>query len=127
MKVSVPSSLEIGGATYAIRVEDELELLRNNHVGETRHLELEIVLSTEGAPDRRSHTFLHECLHAIDEEYCDSKAMTEDGTDAVASGLLQVLKQLGIELVLEDTHAVPRGRKERGTSCQRKVERQAAV
>jgi len=101
MKVTIPASLEVGGVAYRIRYDEQVFLRREGLGGQTRFSELEISLSDEVAPEKRSHTFLHEILHAIDEEYCNSKALDEKSTDAISSGLLQVLKQLGIEFVFE--------------------------
>jgi hypothetical protein len=71
-------------------------------IGEQSYAECEIRLDVQDLqPERVAHTFLHETLHAISAEYCNDNALGEDDTDAFASGLLQVLKQLGIELVLE--------------------------
>ncbi|MFA5937663.1 MAG: hypothetical protein WC822_07355 [Candidatus Paceibacterota bacterium] len=96
--MKIPEKLDIGGVTYRFRTDEQAFLNRQNLNGQTRFEELDICLSTTIHPEKRMHTFWHETLHAIDEEYCGSKAMTEDATDAIASGLLQVLKQLGVTL-----------------------------
>ena len=50
---------------------------------------------------RVAQTFIHEVVHAIDNEYCGG-VLTEQSVVGIASGVMQVLKQLGIEFTLEE-------------------------
>lgn len=101
MKVVIPRAIDVGGVTYRILCNQDKELRRNGNNGEHRWSDLEIAVNMDCKPDRRACSFLHETLHAIDAEYNDGKGMSEETVDATASGLMQVLKQMGIEFVLE--------------------------
>ena len=103
MEVVIPSVLEVGGVTYRVLWDNAASkaIRGNNRSGEHDTLACTLTIDAEDASSERiRQIFLHELLHAIDQEYCNFKALTEDSTDAIASGLLQVLKQLGVDLVL---------------------------
>ena len=97
MRVKIPDTIRIGGFDYKITFD-----LINNEEGSNwgwwRNFPQKIELSKEAPAQRRSHTFIHELLHAIDDTYLGNK-LSEDDVIGLTTGLHQVLEQLGVRFV----------------------------
>ncbi len=97
MKIKIPKTIKVGGFDYRITfdlVNDE----EGSKWGWWRNFPQEIELSKEAPEQRRSHTFIHELLHAIDDTYLGNK-LSEDEVIGLTTGLHQILEQLGIRFV----------------------------
>ena len=105
MKVLIPGSIQIGGKTYSIErsVVPRYESLVGKHV--PTRCQLLITDAKDVHPDELVSTFIHETIHAIDYVYGGAgEELSEGMTNAIAEGLHQVLKGLGIELVFEEAN-----------------------
>lgn len=96
MKVKVPKSIRVGGFDY--RVDFNLHYEEGGQWGWWKNDPQIIQLSSEAPAQRRSHTFIHEILHAIDDAYLGNK-LSEDDIVGLSSGLHQVIEQLDIRFV----------------------------
>ena len=101
MKIRIPKEVQSGGVTYQVKWDESARqrLETEGCNGQCNKQDLIILISPKMA--RVAQTFIHEIVHAIDYEYCQG-TLTEVQVDSLATGFLQVLRQLGIELVLEE-------------------------
>lgn len=101
MKVAIPSEIQVGGVVYQVQWGESAQrrMACEGDNGQCNKQTLVIQLNPRMA--RLPQTFIHEVTHAIDFEYCAGE-LSEAQVDGVSHGMLQVLRQLGVELVLED-------------------------
>lgn len=87
----IPKSVKVGNIEYKIEITDET-LVVNNHVctGRIEYYKQVIKVSKDLETDCRFQTFLHELVHAIDEDR--DIDLDEKKTEMLARGLAQVLK-----------------------------------
>ena len=98
MKVKIPNKIKIGSREYRVLLEPRLVREQGNR-GETRWDREEIALDSNLNLTQRSVSFIHECVHIIDEHACGRANLSEELTSGLAEGLFQLLKDnLGIEL-----------------------------
>lgn len=98
--IKIPKRIKVGGHIYRIKTDrgTQKRLEAAKLFGQWDSLNQEIRLYLTSTPDRLSHTFIHETLHAIDDVYCNSH-LSEDDIDALCAGLHQVLEQLKVRFV----------------------------
>ena len=106
MRIAIPRAIDVGGVTYQVSWDDKAREDLKNEVCSGRCNKQGLWIHLDPVIPRVGAVFLHEVTHCIDYEYCHN-GLSENDVDAVATGLAQVLKQLGIEFVLEDEVASP--------------------
>mgnify|MGYP001559588316 FL=1 len=98
MITHLPASIRVGPARYTL--ERNIEPDSAGRIAETIHYQRIIRISTGCPPNVLATTALHELLHAIWEHYgltgFSDAAGAERVVDALASGLAQVLQDLGV-------------------------------
>ena len=101
MKVAIPRTIQVGGVDYKVTWDEATQekLANEGNNGQCNKQELSIKFNPRQA--RVTQTFVHELTHAIDFEYCHAN-LTEQDVNGMATGFLQALRQLGVELVLEE-------------------------
>jgi len=97
------SRVQIGGVVYSIEKND-VELAAESRLGSTDHSKCRILIMSWLSPQQRNQVFWHEGTHDVDHIYLGGK-LKESEVDSFGQGLYQVVRQLGIELVLEDEGA----------------------
>ena len=97
LHVKIPKKLKIGGFDYKIEVNarQDRELRSDSDWGQCAYRLKRITIDSDSSEQQMSETFLHEIIHAIDGIY-GHYALTEDETQHLGNGLLQVFEQLGI-------------------------------
>ena len=107
MKVKVPNKIKIAARTYDIVFRQELLRDEGNRGQVWWHKQL-MELAPNLHPEQEVVSFLHECIHIIDEHMAGRSNITEETTCSLAEGIYQLLKDnLGIELDLSDIHHKP--------------------
>ena len=101
MKVAIPRTIDVGGVTYQVTWDEAARTDLKTEVCNGRCNKQGLWIHIDPAIARFGQTFIHEVTHAIDYEFNHAN-LPEPDVDAMASGFAQVLKQLGVELVLED-------------------------
>jgi hypothetical protein len=98
LKKRIPSRVTIGNNSYEILFIDEFN--SPSTLGETRLEDKQIVLKNGQTPKELVKTYLHECLHAISEEY--DVGLTEQ----------QILKlEESLTFILKDGNIFKKGKK----------------
>ncbi len=85
--MTIPESVKIGGITYRIVYASKVDD-RDKYNGVIEYRSCEIRLRENVSEQRMKKVLLHEILHGIDD--VANIGLTEQQTDAVASGLYQV-------------------------------------
>ena len=97
MKVKIPREIKIAGRNYKIKFDEHLIRDEGNRGVVYWHTQ-EVKLLHETHPELMAVTFLHECIHIIDEHMNGRGNLTEEQVCGIADGLFQLLKDnLGIE------------------------------
>ena len=99
MLVPFPHSIQVGGLEYQVVIDPKL-LEKEGIVGLCSHNELKISLF----PLLRglmNINFWHESIYCIDKVFFHNK-LDETETNALANGIYQVLKGMGIEIDWEE-------------------------
>ena len=99
--MKIPSELQVGGVTYQVRWDLEARQFLANEGNNGYCNKQSLCLSLNPDQTRVGQTFLHEVVHAIDFEYC-ACSLTEAQVDTISHGMMQVLRQFGIEFTLEE-------------------------
>jgi len=97
IKITVPRTIQIGAMVYKI-VLSKVLLRDEGVVGMHNPNSLIITLYEGNLPLKMEESLIHELLHAIEANF--GIHIEEHETQVRAQGLLQFLKQLGIELVV---------------------------
>lgn len=98
MKVKVPREIKIAGRNYTIGLVEHLVRDEGSRGMVYWHTQ-EIKLLRDTHPELKAVTFLHECIHVIDEHLNGRGALSEEITCGLSEGLFQLLKDnLNIEL-----------------------------
>ena len=95
--IPIPKKLQVAGFTYKIEQDAHAsrELDRKSCYGDTQESSLTLRIDGHQSPQLKSHTFIHEVLHIVDEIY-NNHDMTEAEIHSIGHGLSQVLEQLGV-------------------------------
>jgi len=91
LKVKIPKEIKIGARIYKVGFKDNL-LRDDANRGQVYWHKQEMELSPNLHPQQLSVTFLHECIHIIDEHIGARIGLTEENTTALSEGLYQLLK-----------------------------------
>lgn len=94
MKLVIPNTIQVGGHTYSIVFNDELE--DGNDHAIVNHRLLRIELNPDRPPSQRVEALIHEWLHIINNVYANNR-LAETDIEDLSQGLYQVFQQLGIE------------------------------
>ena len=99
-EIKIPKEIKVGGSDYTIKVDDvTLSYLKDHsNRGECSHRNRIIGLDNSQSPQDFSETFIHECCHAVDTIYCNDE-LSEWQIRGIASGLHQILEELGVRFV----------------------------
>lgn len=98
LKKRIPSRVTIGNNSYEVLFIDEFN--NSSTLGETRLEDKQIVLKNGQTPKELVKTYLHECFHAISEEY--DVGLTEQ----------QILKlEESLTFILKDGNIFKKGKK----------------
>jgi len=98
LKRRIPSKVVIGNYTYEVLFIDEFK--SPSTLGETRLEDKQIVLKNGQTPKELVKTYLHECLHAVSEEF--DVNLTEQ----------QILKmEEALSFILKDGNIFKKGKK----------------
>lgn len=98
LKRRIPSKVVIGDCTYEVLFIDEFK--SPSILGETRLEDKQIVLKNGQTPKELVKTYIHECLHAVSEEF--DVNLTEQ----------QVLKlEEALSCILKDGNVFKKGKK----------------
>lgn len=98
LKRRIPSKVTIGDYTYEVLFIDEFK--SPSTLGETRLEDKQIVLKNGQTPKELVKTYLHECLHAVSEEF--DVGLTEQ----------QILKmEEALSFILKDGNVFKKGKK----------------
>lgn len=95
--MKIPKSVTIAGVKYQVRLTRHISTDEHACLGKLGINECVIHLATHDAteqplsPDKMFQVFLHEVIHAIDENYIGDK-LSERETDQLSVGLYQFLK-----------------------------------
>ena len=97
MKVDVSKGFELGSYHYKVLQSNEVEkgLEGDNAYGKCSNLHRQILMTKNFSPDQFCNTFIHECLEAVNNIYCNNN-MKHDLLSNTGNGLSQILKSLGI-------------------------------
>jgi len=102
MKVKVPKKIKVGARTYAITFKENL-LRDDGNRGCVYWHKQTVEISPILHKEQKDVTFLHECIHIIDEHMAGRTGLSEEVTNSIAEGLYQLLKDnLGIEFDWRD-------------------------
>jgi len=101
IEIAIPDTIKIGGFNYTIlhNKDKDIELYDNVVFGTHSAMLRRIELKTDSPPQQKSLTFIHECLHAIDDIYLCQQIKSDILIDGLANGLLQLFEQLGVRFV----------------------------
>lgn len=106
MEYEYPKIIQIGGHTYSVELKpvyglDKMAVNCGLHCAEYSTIEVATIgeIGIPRSNSRLNQLLWHEIIHAI--SYVFNSNLSEEQTDQVAQGLLQVLEQLGIRLVKE--------------------------
>ena len=104
--VPVGPIVEIGGVGIDIQYGQEVDthLSGRGYLGEYTVGQATIKVRSDLAPTETMATLVHEMHHAVNESYCGG-TLSEEQVQGVAQGTCQILRQLGIQLVLHGTEA----------------------
>lgn len=89
LKKRIPSRVTIGNNSYEILFIDEFS--SPSTLGETRLEDKQIVLKNGQTPKELVKTYIHECLHAVSEEY--DVGLTEQQILKLEESLTFILKE----------------------------------
>ena len=98
-----PDKIKVGGLTYQIKPRDAYCIDGDEYSAQCRISSLEIHLATKAADgkdvavDILQERLWHEIVHAISDTWM--LKLDEKQTDGVAQGILQVLKDLGFNII----------------------------
>jgi len=99
LRIEMPEAIEIGGVTYRIEHDEKaVEYLKVKGWFGAQDAN-EGWIRVDGSPHRVMETFLHEVVHAANYELAHA-ALDENSVSSISTGLTQVLKQLGVEIVV---------------------------
>lgn len=92
--MKIPKRIKIGPHIYEVKIDEKLQ---ENHdkMGLTNHTKLKIVLDASQAPGQMEDTFIHEILHAINNQvgFVDKDYKEEESSICrLTPMLLQVIK-----------------------------------
>jgi len=98
MKIDVSKGFEVGSMHYQVDMSDKAreELIGKDCYGD--HLVyLKIIrVANNLSKDQVRNTFIHECIEAVNQQYCNDKIKHDEITN-MANGLSQIFKSLDIE------------------------------
>ena len=99
-EIKIPKRIKVGGFTYKIRTDKHTSegLDADGSWGRHRPVSREILLDTSASSQQLSASFLHECLHAVDNVYADN-CLSEAQNKSLSSGLHQILEQMRVRFV----------------------------
>ena len=98
--VIVPLTIEIGPFTWRIIVDPNLRD-EEDQSGQTNYRHLTLSIYSGLIPEQAQQTFWHEIVHCIDFTYLNRK-LSEDEVAAISNGFYQVIKSLGVKMILPD-------------------------
>ena len=100
IEIDISKGIEVGGLHYTIETSPKIskELSSRGNSGECDTQNLRIILGVL-EEDHTRNTFIHECLEAVNVQYCNSRLEHNDLTN-MANGLSQIFKSLGIAFVV---------------------------
>jgi len=87
--MKIPKKLKICGLDYKVIFKDDLHQ-KEGFAGLHRPVEQIIELEKNYHPQTVERNFLHEIVHAINNNYCNGE-LTENQVNSLANGLYQVL------------------------------------
>ena|SRR3990167_132499 len=95
--IPIPKKIQVAGFTYKIEQNGRAqhELQRVSNYGDNQEFSLTMRIDGNLSSQLRSHTFVHEILHIINDTY-NNHNMTEEAIHSMGHGLSQVLEQLGV-------------------------------
>ena len=109
IEISVPSQIQIGGRTYRLELTPHLVADTGNRA-EVCNPHCVIRVEQRQSAELRMAGLLHELVHAIGAIYLGSEDFINEAmTESLANGLHQVLGELGIKLVWQDSCQVVSG------------------
>lgn len=101
--IKVPSELKIGGHTFKVVNNSDLDADGNRATINFKYLVISIHPHKKSSI--KAQGFIHEIMHGIDLIYLNRQIDSDNIIEPLAEGLWQILDQLGIELdfgALED-------------------------
>lgn len=98
MKIDVSRGFEVGSFHYKVDMSDKAreELIGKDCYGDHLGYIKVIRVANNLGQDQVRNTFIHECIEAVNQQYCNSK-IKHDEISNMANGLAQIFKKLGIE------------------------------
>ncbi|KKN21395.1 hypothetical protein LCGC14_0925800 [marine sediment metagenome] len=101
--IKIPKQIQIGAHVYNIFYKPHLSKDSGNR-GQINHRKQIIFIDSENPTSQQNATIFHEVIHFIDTVL--ALHLTEDDTDRISEGLLQVLSDgFGIEFDWSDINA----------------------
>jgi len=85
----IPAKVKFGKSTYEVLWVDAFP--NEKTLGETRFDVKQIVLKKDDSAKETIHTYLHECIHALEFEY--DAGLTESQVVALEKGIKDILKK----------------------------------
>ena len=101
IRVKIPEIINIGGFDYPIVFQKPEKDDGGEAWGWFRNNPRILEISPESDDVRCSSTFIHECLHAIDNTILGDR-LAEQDVKNLEAGLHQVLEYLGVRFVRDD-------------------------
>jgi len=99
MKVKVPLQIPVGGHSFAILFDRELE--DSNQHGLVNFRLLQIRINPLRPPSQQVEALIHEVLHIVAVVYANN-SLGEEVVDSTSEGLLQVFNHFDVELDWSD-------------------------
>ena len=100
MEVDVSKGIEVGSFHYEVLQDSETEkdLEADSSFGKCDNQHRRIKITMNYAGEQFSNTFVHECVEAVNSNYCNNLLKHSEITN-LSNGLTQLLKSLGIQFV----------------------------
>lgn len=100
IEIKIPSSIKIGSIDYSIDISEAIreDLIARQRYGECNHYSRNIRIDNKLENQPFMQTFIHECMEAIDVQWCNN-SLTHEQITNVANAIHQILDQLDIRFI----------------------------
>ena len=101
MDIEIGRIIEIGGVGHTIQFGPKVNahLAARSSLGEYEKAASTIKVRSDMSPDQTMASIVHEAFHGVSVAYC-AASLTEEEVSGMAQGATQILRQLGIRLIL---------------------------
>lgn len=101
VEVDVSKGVEVSSFHYDVKYDgDSTKDMESSHLWGNCSFHQKVISIRECDSAQFRATFLHECLEAINEYYCN-RSLKHDEITNIGNGMAQILKSLGITFVKE--------------------------